>query len=262
IDNSRLFEKQNATLESLAKTKQQLSEINAEVSRKNDELIRINNDLDSFIYTASHDLKSPISNIEGLLYAISDIKLQEEEAVLPLLNMMNISVERFKNTIQELTEISKIQKLNSEDIEEIDLDTLLEEVKFSMAALVAKHNAVINSNFKVPRLRFSKKNLRSIFYNLTNNAIKYRSSERNPFIKLVTEEEQDFIKLKVTDNGLGISESNKAKVFSMFKRLHDHVEGTGVGLYIVKRVVENAGGKIHIESEVGKGTSFIVYFKK
>lgn len=172
-------------MDNLAITKEQLSEINAEVIKKNEELIKINNDLDSFIYTASHDLKSPISNLEGLLNALMGVKIQEEEEeIKPLLRMMQISVERFKNTIHELTEISKIQKLSQEDVEVVDLNILLEEVKFSMSDLIAQNNAVIKHDFKVPTLQFSGKNLRSILYNLTNNAIKYRSSERVPEIAI------------------------------------------------------------------------------
>ncbi|MDQ3536633.1 MAG: HAMP domain-containing histidine kinase [Bacteroidota bacterium] len=68
--------------------------------------------------------------------------------------------------------------------------------------------------------------------------------------------------MKVNDNGLGISKGNKDKIFSMFKRFHDHVEGSGIGLYIVKRIIDNAGGKIEVESEPGVGTTFNIYFLK
>lgn len=80
-------------------------------------------------------------------------------------------------------------------------------------------------------------------------------------IKIKTEKVKDYLLLIIKDNGLGIDPSNQSKVFKMFKRFHNHVEGTGIGLYIVKRILDNAGGKIEVESEEGKGTTFKVYFK-
>jgi len=103
---------------------------------------------------------------------------------------------------------------------------------------------------------FSRKNLRSIFYNLVSNAIKYRHANRNPIISLRTYHEKEFIVLKIEDNGLGIKEEDYHKLFEMFKRLHSHVEGSGIGLAIVKRIIENYGGKINVSSKLGEGTTF------
>ncbi len=97
---------------------------------------------------------------------------------------------------------------------------------------------------------------------MISNAIKYRSPNRPPVIKIETYEEGDFIILKVQDNGLGIDPAKQDKLFGMFKRLHDHVEGTGIGLYIVKRILENADGKIVVESKLNEGSVFKAYFKK
>jgi signal transduction histidine kinase len=90
---------------------------------------------------------------------------------------------------------------------------------------------------------------------------KYRSPDRTPVINLRSERQGNHTFLFVSDNGLGISPANQPKIFGMFKRLHDHVEGTGIGLYIVKRMVENAGGSIQVESEIGKGSTFKVCFR-
>ncbi len=113
-----------------------------------------------------------------------------------------------------------------------------------------------------PVIKFSKKNLKSVIYNLLSNAIKYRSAERKPEIFISTEQQDGYLTLKIKDNGLGVEKDKQSKMFSMFKRFHDHVEGTGVGLYIVKKIVENAGGKIEVESEVNKGTTFTIFFKQ
>ena len=236
-----------------------------ELELKNAQLVKINNDLDNFIYTASHDLKAPVSNIEGLLNAMKDIFKEEKglvrEEYNTLLEMMDTSIAKFKHTILDLTEISKVQKLNEEDIEEINLEEVLEDVKLSIGNEITDSKATIITNFsKAVLLRFSKKNIKSIIYNLLSNAIKYRDDSRETYITVSTEKLPDYIILIVKDNGLGIDDHYKSKIFSMFKRFHTHVEGTGIGLYIVKRIIDNANGKIEVESKTGIGSTFKVYF--
>lgn len=233
----------------------------------NAQLIRINNDLDNFIYTASHDLRAPMSNIEGLLNALrssykTDSYVLSEETET-LLALMEQSVNRFKTTILDLTEISKVQREQNEDVIEIKVDEIIEDVKLSIQETIKVTNARIETNVsEVNTINFSRKNIKSIIYNLLSNAIKYRDDKRIPKILIKTEDTEKYTILIVKDNGLGIQEENLDKVFSMFKRFHDHVEGTGIGLYIVKRIIENAGGRIEVESEQGKGTTFRTYFPK
>lgn len=112
-----------------------------------------------------------------------------------------------------------------------------------------------------PNIKFSAKNLRSILYNLLSNSIKYASPERPPEVLIKTAKLDGYQVLIVKDNGLGIQNKNREKIFSMFKRCHDHVEGTGIGLYMVKRIVDNAGGKIEIESDMEKGSAFKIFLK-
>lgn len=229
---------------------------------KNEELLKINLDLDNFIYTASHDLKAPISNIEGLLFTINDTLDPEYckgQEITQLFDMMDKSILRFKRTIHDLTEITRAQKSAEEDEEQVEFVKVFEDVVTSIDDLVSATHASFNLDFSVPSIKFSRKSMRSIFYNLISNALKYRHPERNPIVKLSTEQLDDGILLTVKDNGLGISDANKGKVFSMFKRLHDHVEGSGVGLYIVKRIVTNAGGRIELESKVEEGTTFKIF---
>ncbi|HXA01155.1 MAG TPA: ATP-binding protein, partial [Cytophagaceae bacterium] len=222
---------------------------------------KINNDLDNFIYTASHDLKAPISNIEGLMIALFS-EIPDNDSTHQIRKMLEASIERFKTTITDLTEITKVQKGLIEDIQEVDLAEMNEEINGDMKDDIMRTGAIILTDFKIPTIRFSKKNLRSIVYNLLSNAIKYRSPDKIAKIKISSEDAGKYVLFKVSDNGLGISEENKGKVFGMFKRFHDHVEGTGIGLYIVKRIVDNAGGRIEVESTIGKGSTFNIYFHK
>jgi PAS domain S-box-containing protein len=257
---------------------EQLSKINKDLKReisekqkaekalqqRNDELIKINSDLDNFIYTASHDLKAPISNIEGLVGTLKEELNGSSSAgeVKDIIDMVNQSIVRFKETIQDLTEITKTQKNLQEDISYIDLNSLLEEIKFSIKDIVKSSRAVINADFcQYPDIKFSKANLKSILYNLVSNAIKYRDHDRIPEIHISCHKAEGYVMIQVQDNGLGIPDNQKDKIFTMFKRLHDHVEGSGVGLYIVKRIIDNNGGKIEVDSTVGVGTTFRVYIK-
>lgn len=246
-------------------TERKIAEEN--LNEKNNELLRINSDLDNFIYTASHDLKAPVSNIEGLILSLaSNFELEDkavDEDTQLHLEMMQISISKFKNTINELTEISKVQKLHKEDIEEVNVSEIFDDVKFSILNKINEIDANITADLcSVPILRYSRKNLRSIIYNLLSNALKYTDTSRKAQIGIELKDSGDWYVMKISDNGLGIDFNDQKKIFSMYKRFHNHVEGSGIGLYIVKKIVDNAGGIIEVNSEIGKGSTFIIYFKK
>ncbi|MBO9703338.1 MAG: PAS domain S-box protein [Sporocytophaga sp.] len=242
---------------------QRVTERTEELSQNIEELKKINTDLDNFIYTASHDLRAPVANIEGLITAIKSSEKYSEisKDMKDLLDMVDLSVEKFKHTILDLTEISRAQKSLEEANEEIDISEIIDETQFLLKDLIKSSNAIIKSKLKILKLQFSKRNFRSIIYNLLSNALKYQSPKRMPEIIIKTERVDDFVLLSIQDNGLGIEAEKIGKIFTMFQRLYTHVEGTGVGLYIVKRIVDNSGGRIEVESEKGKGSIFKVYFK-
>lgn len=255
----KLLQINNELEERVKKRTEELYKKNSELEHKNQELSKVNIDLDNFIYTASHDLKAPIANIEGLLTALfEDVK---DNTMDEIKRMVLLSIEKFKNTVHDLTEISKVQKESSEDVGAVYFEGLLQEVKEDIHASIEEADAEIIIDFKVVSIHFSKKNLRSILYNLLSNAVKYCSPDRRPKVVISTHKKGDYVVLTVSDNGLGFNPHYQNKIFGMFKRLHQHVEGSGIGLYIVKRIVENSGGKIEVQSEVDEGTSFDVYFK-
>lgn len=269
----KAYEDLKITHEDLKKSEEALRSLNNELENRvlnrtmelqasNDRLVRKNTDLDNFIYTASHDLKVPIANIEGLLNILRkkvDEKLQDNDKII--LNMMEESVGRFNTTIKDLTQISKIQKdLEEENSEKISVAETLNDLLQDIAGLIAEKNSKIYTNFEVNEIFFTKKNLRSILYNLIVNSLKYSAEDKTPEIKISTCRSSEGIILSVADNGMGIPENQLGKIFSLFKRYHTKIEGSGIGLYIVKRIIENNGGRVEVKSEVNKGTTFNLIF--
>jgi signal transduction histidine kinase/CheY-like chemotaxis protein len=232
-----------------------------ELLKTNENLKSINTDLDNFIYTASHDLKAPISNIEGLVTLLKSRLPREDAKVHQLLSLIEESVARFKVTIKDLTQVARLQHEETEDIKMIEFSPVVQELRQTMANDIAKRKAHITEDYQVPAISFSAKNMRSILYNLISNAIKYCPAEIEPQISIRTYPSGSFTVLSVKDNGYGIKEEDIPKVFKMFKRLHTNTEGTGIGMYIVKRILENSSGKIEVKSEPGKGSEFLLYLK-
>jgi PAS domain S-box-containing protein len=245
----------------LVTSRQQVSAVNQALSRKNEELTQINNDLDNFVYTASHDLKAPISNLEGLtsmlrrkLYHLGPVEDQ-------ILTLVQQSVNKLQATIRDLAEITKVQKEKDLPGEPILFEETLKDVTDDIRNLITASGAVLTVDLEVKQVTYARKNLRSILYNLLSNAVKYRSPDRTPHVHITTREENNYTVMVVQDNGMGLKPSQQEKLFSMFKRFHTHVEGTGIGLYIIRRIIENNGGKIEVDSQYGQGTTFKIYFK-
>ncbi|RNI29309.1 sensor histidine kinase [Rufibacter latericius] len=235
------------------------------LEHKNIELTRTNKDLDNFIYTASHDLRSPITNIEALVEFLEEMLKESNflnEETQEILNRIVDSIHRFKRTIEDLSEISKLQKnTGQEETEEVvtNIKDVYEDIIADLNYPNKQKRCFIQTDFQVHQLRFSKKNFRSILYNLLSNAIKYQAADRECIIRFHTRLQEPFVVLSVKDNGLGLTEHQQNNLFTMFRRFHDHVEGSGIGLFMVKRILDNAGGKIEVNSKEGEGTEFKVY---
>ncbi|MBX0332413.1 hybrid sensor histidine kinase/response regulator [Pontibacter sp. HSC-14F20] len=260
------FYLQKKEIERAHKRTQEINrELEERVKARTAELTRVNKDLDNFVYTASHDLKAPINNIEGLAVALKEVLDSPEpdhDELNIIMAMIQDAISRFKHTLMDLTEVAKLQHQDETAAESVRFEELIDDITLNIQDLIFKYDATIDTDFSAaPDMIFSRKNLRSIVYNLVSNAIKYSSPDRKPVIAVNTYREGAFTVFCVKDNGLGLRSEDREKVFDMFKRLHAHVEGTGVGLAIVKRIVENSDGKIECDSEQGKGSEFRVYLK-
>lgn len=227
-----------------------------ELAKRNEEQEKTIKDRNLFIYTSSHDLRSPLANITGLVNSLKE-SLEDPEDLELTLQLLDQSVERLKSKINELAATAKEQ----EEVTKLEFKKELNEVLVDLKEEIKGSEAEIISDFsKAPSINFSRKNLKSILQNLISNSVKFRSPYRKPKVMVATEKTRDgSIVLRIRDNGLGIKENDQDEIFRMYHRLNTGIAGTGVGLGIVKNLVENAGGKIELQSKIGEGSTFEVF---
>ncbi|WP_143437119.1 PAS domain-containing sensor histidine kinase [Hymenobacter mucosus] len=240
--------------------RQKVAAANAGLSLTNQQLTRINQDLDNFVYTASHDLKQPVNNMAGVFEEFKRTATFHDPEAALLITMFEGALNQIHNTIQGLTEVVQVERRSGHfPLEDVALQPLVTEVLRSMHNQISAANATFELNFTaVPMMRFARLNAQSILYNLLSNALKYAHPDRSPHVHVYTELTSDTTAtLVVADNGLGLDVARYgADLFQMFRRFHDHVPGSGMGLYLVNRIVRQAGGNITVESKVGSGTTF------
>ncbi len=238
-----------------------LKKAQEELALTNQSLLRINEDLHNFVYTASHDLTGPLSNIEITIDVMRETMDELGPRVKPHMDILKKSVNNFRAVIKELSDIARVEREMLYEPDVIPVDELLDEVRLSVLDRIVDSKTVIKTDFKVKGIRFSRKNMRSILYNMISNAIKFKSPKRPPVIEIKTSSVPNFTVLTFSDNGSGIAQNQLDKIFKIYHRINSRVEGTGIGLYLVKKTIDGYGGKVEVESTVGKGTTFKLYFK-
>ncbi|MEO8764389.1 MAG: chemotaxis protein CheB [Ginsengibacter sp.] len=231
-----------------------------ELDRTNKNLLNINADLDNFVHTASHDLLGPLANIQLSIDVMNQLELFDDPQLHKFLEIINGSVKLFGELVREMGRIGKIEN-DMSVMEQVDLEPIINELTLSIENGMLSSRAVIRKDLRVPAIYFSKKNLRSILYNLISNAIKFKSPDRDPVITISTTEEKDYIVLAIEDNGIGIPGKEFDNIFKMYGRLHMNVDGQGIGLYLIRKIVNAANGKIVVRSEQGTGSVFSIHFK-
>jgi PAS domain S-box-containing protein len=226
-------------------------------------LQRLNTDLESFAYVASHDLKAPLNVVTGFLGLMNSKNDQlSNETREEYLKYIQNAVDQMKLLINDLLQFSRIGS-NKDALSEIDLNELLMSVQSILKETILQNNATIKIQ-PLPTIMANKTLLNELFMNLLGNALKYHKPKQEVFIEIGYREAGDKYQFYVKDNGIGIAVENLEKVFIMFKRLHTNSEyqGTGIGLALCKRIVEAHGGEIWIESVLGEGSTFYFTIKK
>ncbi len=256
---------QNAAIQGIVISSRDITtrkQIEAERELMIKELLKSNADLKQFSFITSHNLRAPLSNIVGILNIIEYEQLDEYNK--NMLAMLGKSVSQLGQTINDLSTILIVKNNVNIEIEEINLKKIFNKVNSVFHNTLNDMCADINLEFKIPHILFNPTYFESILVNLISNSIKYRSPNRTLSIKISTEEDEDGnISLKFSDNGIGIDlKRHKNNLFGLYQRFHDHTEGHGLGLFIIKSQIVALGGKIDLQSEVDKGTTFIITLKR
>ena len=264
-DEELSFMKTTANIITSTIERNQLLEIakksEAELAQANEVLKEVNQELDSFMYIASHDLREPLRTIESFISIIQD-KLQEnlDTENQDYFSRIVLAVQRMRKLIEDLTHLARAKRDSKED-EVVDLNILMTEVQFELTAFIKSKNAEIILQDKLPCALGNREKIASVFKNLITNGIKFNKSAKPKVIiglskKLNSNPEK--LCLYIEDNGIGIEKEYHEKIFGLFQRLHTHeeYEGTGAGLAIVKKILEKYNCEIKLESEVKKGSKF------
>ncbi|OGR88212.1 MAG: hypothetical protein A3A86_04255 [Elusimicrobia bacterium RIFCSPLOWO2_01_FULL_60_11] len=225
-------------------------------------LEKVNHELDQFVHMASHDLRSPlrvICSFAEILEKDCQGKLNPES--VDSLKHIILGTQRMNELITDLLTLSRITKVEN-PYEPVNIGDLIGSVKRRLQAEIERSNALITTHDSLSAVVccFDRIKMREVFTNLIHNAIKYSSkhSGDRPQVEIGMTGQKDHYEFSVKDNGIGIDPRYHQQIFDMFKRLHskDQYEGTGAGLYIVKTIVEEHGGRVWVESQLGQGATF------
>lgn len=239
----------------------QLLELNRNLEKYTVELINANKGLEQYSFIVSHNLRAPVANLLGLkdLYVQND---HPEEIRQRFLSELFSNIDRLDKIITDLNSILKSKTEISDKKELVNFQELVNCVADSINHLIIKEKVEIITDFSEATNWVTVRGyLHSVFYNLIFNSIKYRKPDQNPKIEIRSWKENEKVFMSFKDNGLGIDLENKSdQLFRLYKRFHHHVEGKGMGLFMVKTQVEMLGGEISVFSEINKGTEFILSF--
>jgi PAS domain S-box-containing protein len=230
-----------------------------------DELARAHHDLDTFVYAASHDLRQPALNLRGLFDELRRTATFADPDQAQLLAMVDGALAQFDTTLHDLAVTVQTQRAQQDPAEVLDLGLILEEVALGLYPQILARQAQLDIDVAAaPGLVYGRANLRSVVHNLVSNALKFNHPDRPPHIVLrsyLTPEGEPVF--EVRDNGLGMALTDaRNPVFQLFVRQHTHIEGTGVGLYLVQRIVRSHGGHVEVASTLGEGTAFTIYWTR
>ena len=224
---------------------------------KNKELDLANKELERFAYIASHDLKTPLRTIVSYLDLIKKkINQGNLEDIDNYIDFARNGGKKMNMLINEVLEYSRLNISKEIDLELVDLNTIVGENVAQLNFVLKEKNALIVSA-TLPLIKTNRLMISLLFQNLLENGIKY-NAEQKPKIEVSFTENRENLTLFFKDNGIGIEEKYKEKVFEMFTRLQSDNEGSGMGLAICKKIIERLGGKIWFEANINQGTNFII----
>ncbi len=233
-----------------------------EVEKRTAELVQHIRQLEQYSFVTAHNLRAPVARIIGLcqLVRMQDADSSETRSII---DQLSTSSQELDLVFRELSGILDIRTFSMEIFSPVNLEEEVAGVLSNLRYEIDQTNAVVRTDFgKVPVIMSIRPYVKSILFNLISNAIKYRHPERQPRVCISSERQDSRVLITISDNGLGISTDHQDKIFQLYKRFHFHVEGRGVGLFLVKTQVDSLGGSIEIESTPDFGTTVRIWLDK
>ncbi len=239
----------------LCKDKRVMHDLNMQLKAQNEEL-------ENYVYLASHDLKSPLKSIMLLSKMLTDSKDMTSDVKEEALKLIGDSAERMEALVSGILDVSRVG--NEQDTTIVSCEKLIMDTIQDLRSLMMEQKAVIYLAGAFPVLYAKEMELRSVFQNLITNSIKYQPQNRIPTMIIKCASKQDLWEFTISDNGMGIPENKLHEVFGMFKRLHNYqsIPGSGIGLAHCRKIIESHGGSITVESKLDKGSTFIFTIPK
>lgn len=229
-----------------------------ELEEKTDELSRSNEELNSFVHTVSHDLKAPIISLNGFSeLLVNNCGDKLDQTAKSYIDRIQKNSERMAALIDDLLELSRVGRIRGND-QEVNIQDIISDVTYDLNPLLENRGTKLIVKNRMPTVYCDCTRVTQIFSNLISNANKFIGDDNdNPTIEVGYNEQDECHKFHVRDNGIGIEKEYHEKIFQIFQRLHDvKADGTGIGLAIVKKIVEDFGGNIWVDSDKMKGATF------
>lgn len=239
--------------------RKKLSEALAEANKT---LAEKNAELEQFVYSVSHDLKAPLISIQGFAARVQELYYDKMEYEARFaLERIRYNAKVMEDMITELLDLSRVGR-ETVKMDEIYLYEMVSTIMENYRGHLEAQRVKVNISPDLPLVKFPRRRLEQVMTNLVGNAIRYTAKVKDPCISIYAIDHPDTHEIVVKDNGIGIAPKDFEKVFRLFERGESDQPGSGVGLAIVKKVVEQYGGKIWIQSELGKGAEFHFTIKK
>ncbi len=237
---------------------QELQALRQELREKNRVIKRQEEELKNFLYTLSHEIKTPIGAIRGFATLIlEEYNGQVPPEVLDYLNRICKNVDNLEALLNDLNLLSRLN-IDEDSFEEININDLVSDIILGLYGQFVFDKSFFQVQPRLPVAYGYREGLRHVFTNLITNALKYCKERVEPRIEIGCLEDEFFLKYFVKDNGIGIPASAQKKIFDMFVRVKrkKKARGTGLGLYLVRRIIQAHGGEVWVQSKPGKGATF------
>jgi signal transduction histidine kinase len=255
----QLVDSFNEMVEAIAKREADWMREIAERERIQSELERRNAEMERFNYTVSHDLKAPLVTIRGFLELLQrDVADGDEEAVRCDVEQIRQATDRMVELLDDWLELSRVGRIIHPPVE-LDLREVVEEALATLSGKIAASGARIELGSEWPVCAVDRRRMVEVFQNLVENAIKFTPEGERPRVEITATLEDGDVVVRVRDHGIGLEGDQHERIFDLFERLHSGDEGTGIGLALVRRIIEAHRGSVSVESDgVGQGSTFVL----